>query len=136
LRVFAQVIRKSMRTSDIIGRLGGEEFAAIVAEPAELTAPIADRVRANFEAAGVTIAGHSIGATVSIGAATANNTVTNIDALIARADAALYRAKGDGRNRLHVAVDEAPAERVRLIAVARRSSVEKLAGMLRRNSAA
>jgi diguanylate cyclase (GGDEF)-like protein len=136
LRVFAQVIRKSMRTSDIIGRLGGEEFAAIVAEPAELTAPIAERVRANFEAAGVTIAGHTIGATVSIGAATANNTVTNIDALIARADAALYRAKGDGRNRLHVAADEAPAERVRLIASARRSPVEKLTGMLRRNSAA
>jgi diguanylate cyclase (GGDEF)-like protein len=136
LRVFAQVIRKSMRTSDIIGRLGGEEFAAVVAEPTELAAPIAERVRANFEVAGVTIAGNTMGATVSIGAATANDVVTNIDALIARADAALYRAKGDGRNRLHVAADEAPAERARLIAAARQSRIGKLAGMLRRNSAA
>lgn len=136
LRVFAQVIRKSMRSNDVIGRLGGEEFAAIVAESAELTAPIAERVRANFEAAGVNIAGNSIGATVSIGAATANDVVTNIDALIARADAALYRAKGDGRNRLHIAADEAPAERARLIAAARQSPIGKLAGMLRRNSAA
>jgi diguanylate cyclase (GGDEF)-like protein len=136
LRVFAQVIRKSMRISDIIGRLGGEEFAAIVAEPAEVTAIIAERVRANFEAAGAVIAGHEMGATVSIGAATENGVVTNIDALIARADAALYRAKGDGRNRLHVAADEAPAERVRLIAAARVSRVAKLAGLLRRSSAA
>jgi predicted signal transduction protein with EAL and GGDEF domain len=77
-----------------------------------------------------------MGATVSIGAATASDVVTNIDALIARADAALYRAKGDGRNRLHVAADEAPAERARLIAAARQSQIGKLAGMLRRNSAA
>jgi diguanylate cyclase (GGDEF)-like protein len=136
LRVFAQVIRKSMRTSDVIGRLGGEEFAAIVAEAADLTAPIAERVRANFEAAGVTIAGNPMGATVSIGAATATDVVTNIDALIARADAALYRAKGAGRNQLHIAADEAPAERVRLIAAARQGPIGKLAGMLRRNSAA
>ena len=46
------------------------------------------------------IAGHAIGATVSIGAATATDVVTNIDALIARADAALYRAKREGRNRV------------------------------------
>jgi diguanylate cyclase (GGDEF)-like protein len=136
LRVFAQVIRKSMRTSDVIGRLGGEEFAAILAEPTDVTAVIAERVRTNFEVAGVTIAGNTMGATVSIGAATAADVVTNIDALIARADAALYRAKGDGRNRLHIAADEAPAERARLIAAARLGPVGKLAGMLRRKSAA
>jgi hypothetical protein len=56
--------------------------------------------------------------------------------LIARADAALYRAKGDGHNRLHVAADEAPAERARLIAATRSSPVSKLTAVLRRNSAA
>jgi diguanylate cyclase (GGDEF)-like protein len=136
LRVFAQVIRKSMRASDIIGRLGGEEFAAIVAEPADVAAPIAERVRTSFEAAAVTIAGLSIGGTVSIGAASAAGMVTNIDALIARADVALYRAKGDGRNRLRIATDDAQVERARLIAAARVSPMRKLAGMLRRNSAA
>ena len=136
LRVFADTVRKSMRASDIIGRLGGEEFAAIVAEPMDLATPIAERVRASFESAGAVVAGHAVAATVSIGAATATDVVTNIDALIARADAALYRAKGDGRNRLRTAEDEMPAERVRLIAAARGNSAAKLAAMVRRNSAA
>lgn len=114
LRLFAQVIRKGMRATDIVGRLGGEEFAAIVPEPMEVAAPIAERVRASFEAAGVTVAGHAIGATVSIGAATATGVVTNIDALIARTDVALYRAKGEGRNRLRTADDEQASERAPL----------------------
>jgi diguanylate cyclase (GGDEF)-like protein len=136
LRVFADTVRKSMRASDIVGRLGGEEFAAIVAEPMDLATPIAERVRASFEITGKIIAGHAIGATVSIGAATATDVVTNIDALIARADAALYRAKGEGRNRLRTAETEMPAERTRLIATERDEPADKSAGLLRRNSAA
>jgi diguanylate cyclase (GGDEF)-like protein len=132
LRVFAETIRKSMRASDIIGRLGGEEFAAIVAEPTALATPIAERVRANFESAGKVIAGHTMGATVSIGAATATDVVTNIDALVACADAALYRAKGEGRNRLRVAGSESSAP-ARLIAEARGS---RTADMVPRNTAA
>jgi diguanylate cyclase (GGDEF)-like protein len=113
LRLFADVIRKSMRATDIIGRLGGEEFAAVIDEPMEVAAAIAERVRANFELAGAVVSGHAIGATVSIGAASAANVVTNLDALIARADAALYRAKGGGRNRLCVADDPANGPRLR-----------------------
>jgi diguanylate cyclase (GGDEF)-like protein len=136
LRVFAQVIRKAMRASDIICRLGGEEFAAIVAEPMDLAAPIAERVRAAFEIAGAVVAGQAIGATVSIGAATATDVVTNIDALIARADAALYRAKGEGRNRLRTADDEQASQRARLIAAARGAQTVKSMDSLRRNNAA
>ncbi len=136
LRVFADTIRKSMRASDIIGRLGGEEFAAIVAEPMDLATPIAERVRASFEITGKVIAGQVVGGTVSIGAATATDVVTNIDALIARADAALYRAKGEGRNRLRTAEDEMPAERARLIATGHDEPADKSAEMVRRNSAA
>ena len=136
LRVFADTIRKSMRASDVIGRLGGEEFAAIVAEPMDLTTQIAERVRASFEITGKVIAGQVVGGTVSIGAATAADVVTNIDALIARADAALYRAKGEGRNRLRTAEDEMPAERARLIATGHDEPADKLANMVRRNSAA
>ena len=95
-----------MRGSDIIGRLGGEEFAVIVPEPMEFAVRIAERLRAAFEAAGVTVGEHAIGATVSIGAATAYDRSTDIDALIARADAALYRAKRDGRNRVCAAEDD------------------------------
>jgi diguanylate cyclase (GGDEF)-like protein len=136
LRVFADTVRRNMRANDIIGRLGGEEFAAIVAEPMDLATPIAERVRAGFEITGKIIAGHAIGATVSIGAATATDVVTNIDALIARADAALYRAKGEGRNRLRTAETELPAERTRLIVTGREEPADKPAGMVRRNSAA
>jgi len=136
LRVFAQVVRRSMRANDIIGRLGGEEFAAIVAEPMELGKMIAERVRAGFEVAGAVVAGHAVGATVSIGAATAHELVTNIDALIARADSALYRAKGDGRNRLRTADEEPANERARLIAAARSGKVADFARLLQRDSAA
>jgi predicted signal transduction protein with EAL and GGDEF domain len=61
-----------------------------------------------------------MGATVSIGAATAESPVTDVDALIARADAALYRAKREGRNRV-CSAEELPqaTESTRLIAAAR-----------------
>jgi diguanylate cyclase (GGDEF)-like protein len=106
LRIFARVARASMRESDILGRLGGEEFAAIVPETKEVADLIAERLRAGFEAAGVGIGPHTIGATVSIGAVTSCAAVMDIDALMVRADAALYRAKRGGRNRVCIAEDE------------------------------
>jgi diguanylate cyclase (GGDEF)-like protein len=109
LKVFADVLSTSMRASDIMGRLGGEEFAAIVPGNNEIAAKIAERIRAGFEAAGAVIVGHPIGATVSIGAATARNPIVDIDALINRADAALYDAKRGGRNRMCAAPDLLPA---------------------------
>jgi diguanylate cyclase (GGDEF)-like protein len=135
LRVFAQVVRKSMRASDIIGRIGGEEFAAIVPEPMDLSLRIAERIRAGFEIAGAEVAGHAVGATVSIGAATSYELVTNIDALIARADVALYRAKGDGRNRSRSADAESVNEWARLVDVSS-GPVDETASFLRRKSAA
>jgi diguanylate cyclase (GGDEF)-like protein len=118
LRVFANVARSNMRGSDLVGRLGGEEFAVIVAEPMEFAGRIGERLRASFETAGIQIGDHAIGATVSIGAAASHEPVTDIAALIARADAALYRAKHAGRNRLHAADDQPASERPRPIAAA------------------
>jgi diguanylate cyclase (GGDEF)-like protein len=123
LRLFGQVVRASTRANDIIGRFGGEEFIAIVPGGLESVTKIAERVRSGFEAAGAVVATHAVGATVSIGAATSHEPVTSIDALIARADAALYRAKHDGRNRLHTADDDVSNERARLITAARRARV-------------
>ncbi len=60
-----------MRATDVIGRLGGEEFAAIIPGNAAEAGLVAERLRAAFQAAGVVISGHEIGATVSIGIATA-----------------------------------------------------------------
>jgi diguanylate cyclase (GGDEF)-like protein len=121
LRTFAGVARSSMRGSDIIGRFGGEEFGIIVAEPREFAVRIAERLRAAFEEAGIIIGGHPIGATLSIGAATAYEPVADLGALIARADAALYRAKHEGRNRIYAAEDPPPrSQAARLVDAARK----------------
>ena len=142
LRLFAQSLRKSTRTSDIVGRLGGEEFAAMIAEPMETVPRIAERIRASFEAAGAVVDAKVIRATVSIGAATSYAAVPDIDALLLRADAALYRAKNDGRNRFHAANEEPGSESVRMIATARRTKalkgrrLRKLAGRRPKHAAA
>jgi diguanylate cyclase (GGDEF)-like protein len=125
LRLFGRVVRAGTRADDIIGRFGGEEFIAIVPGGLESASKIAERVRSSFEAAGATVAKHPVGATVSIGAAVSYDPVTSIDSLIASADAALYRAKHDGRNRIHIAEEEMANERARLIAAARRARPAK-----------
>jgi diguanylate cyclase (GGDEF)-like protein len=135
IRVFAQVARRSTRANDIIGRIGGEEFVAIVAEPTDIAMLIGERIRSGFELAGAVVAGQPVSATVSIGAATSYDLVTNIDALIARADVALYRAKGEGRNRLRAADTESANERARLVAAAG-AEASKLGRLLQRKNAA
>ena len=93
-------------------------------------------MRAGFEAAGATVGGHAIGATVSIGAATSYQAMADIDALILRADAALYRAKHAGRNRFHAADDEPGSEQAHQIAAVRRAQSAKPVGILHRKLAA
>ncbi len=99
LHLFATTATVSMRTSDIVGRFGGEEFVALLPGTLADAKIVAERVRKAFEAAGVTVAGCDLHATVSIGAAS-GQPGTDIVALLAAADAALYRAKANGRNRV------------------------------------
>ena len=131
LRLFARVARASTRLNDIIGRFGGEEFIAIVPGGIEVAQKIAERVRTAFENAGAVIESQPIGATVSIGAAASYDATTPIDALIAKADAALYRAKHDGRNRVVATESENASERARLIAAARRTRPYGMAAFAR-----
>jgi predicted signal transduction protein with EAL and GGDEF domain len=102
LQVFAKVARDTLRATDIVGRLGGEEFAALLLSTAPEAAVAAERVRAALAATPIVSNGGSIAATVSIGVASGSPT-TAIDVLIARADDALYRAKKNGRNRVEIA---------------------------------
>jgi diguanylate cyclase (GGDEF)-like protein len=114
LRLFASVASTNMRVTDFVARLGGEEFAAIISGTLDEGIMIAERLRIAFESAGRTVAGRYIGATVSAGVA-AHAAPTNIDALLARADEALYAAKYAGRNRVeaelpHIDVPEVVSE--------------------------
>ena len=120
LRLFAANARANMRASDLIGRLGGEEFAAIVPGTCDTAVKIAERIRAGFEMAAVEIPIGRIGTTVSIGAACSLDPVMDVGMLLARADAALYRAKEAGRNRIYTAEETPePTTAERLIAAAR-----------------
>jgi diguanylate cyclase (GGDEF)-like protein len=113
IRLFASVARSSMRATDFVARLGGEEFAAIFSGTLDEGILVAERVRVAFESAGRTVSGHYVGATVSAGVA-AHPAPTNIDALLARADEALCAAKAAGRNRVAAElphVDAPPAAR-------------------------
>ena len=107
LQLFAKVARETLRATDIIGRLGGEEFVALLPSAAAEAAIAAERVRAAFAVASIVRNGRCIAATVSIGVASALP-ATAIDLLITRADDVLYRAKKNGRNRVEIAGD--PAE--------------------------
>ena len=99
LSLFAKVARKTMRADDIIGRIGGEEFIAILSGRLSEACVAAERVRSAFEAATLALDSPQIPATVSIGVICGLPNVS-IDVLIASADAALYRAKENGRNRV------------------------------------
>jgi len=116
LDLFAKVVRKTMRADDVIGRIGGEEFVAVLSGKLADARIAAERVRTAFEKAAVAPDSPQIPATVSIGVACGLPTVA-IDVLIARADAALYRAKANGRNRVEpddemvVATDRPPDRR-------------------------
>lgn len=97
LKLFASVVSTNMRVSDPIGRLGGEEFAAVIPGDLNDAVNVAERVRVAFESAARAVSGHYLGATVSVGVACGER-VADVDALLAQADEALYDAKAAGRN--------------------------------------
>ncbi len=107
LRLFATTASKHLHASDLVGRLGGEEFVAVLPAPLPEAAAAAERVRSAFEVAANEVCGHSVRATVSIGV-TSGPAGTDIASLLIKSDAALYRAKAHGRNRVEVSEDTIP----------------------------
>jgi diguanylate cyclase (GGDEF)-like protein len=99
LELFSKTVQKTMRADDIIGRLGGEEFVAVISGKLADACIAAERVRSAFEAAALAPDSPQIPVTVSIGVACGLPTAA-IEKIIERADAALYKAKDNGRNRV------------------------------------
>src|SRR5262249_17390678 len=102
LRLFAATATSNMRVNDILARFGGEEFVAILPGDVADATIVAERVRLAFQAAAVDVGEHRLNATVSIGAACGEPTM-DVEELLDNADAALYRAKSNGRNRVEQA---------------------------------
>jgi two-component system, cell cycle response regulator len=99
LRGFADLLRVECRQSDIVGRLGGEEFAVLAPETtASAAGHLADRIRATCRTLAIAAPGGIVGCSCSIGVAEVASTDHDIEAVLRRADAALYGAKHSGRD--------------------------------------
>lgn len=98
----AEVFKATLREIDVIGRLGGEEFAVILPQTDnEMARVVAERLRQTVEQTEIPMErGLPLRVTLSIGVATVCDTVINIDTLLGQADRALYQAKNAGRNRI------------------------------------
>jgi diguanylate cyclase (GGDEF)-like protein len=98
LRVFASVLRTTVRDEDLAGRYGGEEFLVLLpdCDPASAHA-VLERVRTELQTA--VLQSGLPPFTVSFGVAP-DDPDLGLDEIIARADAALYRAKEAGRDRI------------------------------------
>lgn len=96
LIAFVATVRGLLRQADQLGRFGGEEFVVLLPEtPAEQALAIAERIRAAVQQSAT-----EPRCTVSIGVASLQDGDGSVDTLLARADAAMYRAKELGRNRV------------------------------------
>jgi diguanylate cyclase (GGDEF)-like protein len=101
LKVFSETARTALRVNDVFGRLGGEEFAALLPQTGlEEGLEVAERLRAAFAALSVRVDEAVISFTVSLGVTQVRASDRDMEEVLNRADEALYRAKRMGRNRV------------------------------------
>ncbi len=103
LCLFSRAIMKEIRDTDVFGRLGGEEFALVLAGSNEQIMHTAERLRQVVGKLPLAVEGRQVSFTTSVGVAHYNGEET-IEELLYRADAALYDAKQEGRNRVKLAL--------------------------------
>lgn len=103
LRLVARTLARTIRRSDLAARYGGEEFVCVMAntDPAEARV-VAEKIRAAVAASRLRVPGDAEGVriTVSVGGATFPTDAGDVPSLLNAADAALYRAKAEGRDRV------------------------------------
>jgi diguanylate cyclase (GGDEF)-like protein len=104
LKALAQMLLEELRTVDLVGRIGGEEFAIQFPETSKADAlQVCRRLLARIRGATVTAGTKEIGFTCSIGLTDVALGGDMADAVLKRADQALYRAKEFGRDRCEAA---------------------------------
>jgi diguanylate cyclase (GGDEF)-like protein len=114
LQLFAEAAGNCMRRTDLFGRLGGEEFAALLVDaPRDRALAVANEIRRCFTDATREVDGRPVAGTVSIGVVITYDAVLDVSALLAQADHALYRAKDNGRNRVELASIELILDRAK-----------------------
>jgi diguanylate cyclase (GGDEF)-like protein len=104
LKAFTRVLENNLRSVDLLGRLGGEEFAVVLPESEQNAASqTAERLRQAVEKLQFPFEdGTALQITTSLGIAVMAAPGETLDGLLARADSALYAAKRQGRNRVIV----------------------------------
>jgi diguanylate cyclase (GGDEF)-like protein len=101
LAQFASTVRGNLRTIDIFGRIGGEEFAVLLPETGGSDAmELAQRIRSAVGQTRIHSGEVNLAITVSIGVAEVDDGVWDLETLMSRADESLYRAKALGRDRV------------------------------------
>ena len=101
LQRLAQCGTNTLRRGDLFGRIGGEEFAALFPGcEQDVALQVAERLQREVQRLGFVHEGHSFGITVSQGLTSLLATDVSVDALYARADAAMYVAKRQGKNQI------------------------------------
>ncbi len=102
LSTFGELLVKTLRTTDLVGRLGGEEFVIALPDTREKDAQtILKRIRETVESQGIVYGNQIIRYTVSIGLTILDdNNRTSFKELITQADKALFQAKHTGKNRI------------------------------------
>jgi diguanylate cyclase (GGDEF)-like protein len=101
LAKFADICQQNLRTSDIFGRVGGEEFGAILLETSiEKAYDVTNRLRQTIEKTEIIVEKKKIQFTISIGLTSSKKEDASFDRALNRADEALYMAKNGGRNRI------------------------------------
>lgn len=99
LQQLARILTGSVRSSDICGRIGGEEFAVLLSKSTIQEASlVAEKIRIAVEQSTIKTASTQLSMTVSIGISSAND---SLEALLKTADQAMYLAKQAGRNRVY-----------------------------------
>lgn len=112
IRAVAARLQGVIRTMDIIGRYGGEEFALVLPETGETATVLGERLRTAIEDAPISTCEGEISVTISVGHALMDASDKELADTLNRADAALYEAKRQGRNRVVSAPPPAPVRHI------------------------